>query len=56
MLEVSTTVWKSLCGDVVLDSFNKVSRDTDIIFDQIYEKQICSVYFYDDFKIYNIIQ
>ena len=30
----------SFCEDVVLDSFNKVSRDKDSILNQVYEKQI----------------
>ena len=30
----------SFCGDVVLDSFNKASRDEDQILDQIYHFKI----------------
>ena len=37
--------WKSFWGDVVLDSFNKASRDKDNILDQIYEKQIFSEFY-----------
>ena len=33
-------------GDVVLDSFNKVSRDEDSNLDQIYEKQIFYTFYY----------
>ena len=36
----------SFCEIVVLDSFNKASRDEDNILEQIYKEQICS-YFYD---------
>ena len=36
-------------GDVVLDSFNKASRDEDYILDQIYKKQIISHFYYKDF-------
>ena len=35
-------------GDVVLDTFNNVSRDEDNILDQIYMKQICPDFYYDD--------
>ena len=35
---------------VVLDSFNKASRDEDNILKEIYKKQIFSDYFYDDFN------
>ena len=36
--------------DVVLDSFNNASRDEDNILDQIYKKQICSDFYYEDLK------
>ena len=39
-------------GDVVLDSFNKASRDEDNILDQIYKKKIVSVFCYEDFRSY----
>ena len=38
----------SFWADVVLDSFNNVSRDEDNILDQIYIKQICPDFYYDD--------
>ena len=37
----------SFGGDVVLDTFNNVSRDEDNILDQKYQKQICSDFYYD---------
>ena len=37
-------------GDVVLDTFNNVSRDEDNILDQIYVKQIFSDFYYEDLK------
>ena len=39
----------SFWGDVVLDTFNNVSRDEDNILDKIYIKQICPDFYYDDF-------
>ena len=33
-----------------MDSFNNASRDEDKILDQIYIKQICSDFYYDDFQ------
>ena len=39
-----------LCGDVVLDSFNKACRDENNIFDQICKKKICWNYREDDFN------
>ena len=39
-------------GDVVLDTFNNVSRDEDNILDQIYIKQICSDFYYEDLKFW----
>ena len=36
-------------GDVVLDTFINVSSDEDNILDQIYGKQICPDFYYDDF-------
>ena len=40
----------SFWGDVVLDSFNNVSMDEDNILDQIYKKQLCSDFYYEDLK------
>ena len=37
-------------GDTVLDSFNNVSRDEDNTLYQINIMQICSDFYYDDFK------
>ena len=39
----------SFCGDVVLDSNNMAFRDKAYILDQIYEKQICPNFYYDEF-------
>ena len=40
----------SFSGHVVLDTVNNVSRDEDNILDQIYIKQICSDFYYEDLK------
>ena len=40
----------SFRGDVVLDSFNNVSRDEYNILYQIYVKQMCSDFSYEDLK------
>ena len=42
----------SFCGDVVSDGFNMVYSDEDRIQDQKYEKRICWVLHYEDFKYY----
>ena len=39
----------SFWGDVVLDTYNNVSRDEDNILDQIYIKQIFLDLYYEDF-------
>ena len=39
----------SFWGDVVLDTFNNVSREEYNIWDQIYKEQICPDFYYDDF-------
>ena len=44
----------SFWGDVVLDSFNNVSRDEDSILDQIYIRQICSDFYHEDLKFWVI--
>ena len=36
-------------GDVVLDTYNNVSRDEDNILNQVYIKQICPDFYHDDF-------
>ena len=36
----------------IYDSFNIASRDEDKILDQIYMKQICPDFYYDDFFIF----
>ena len=38
----------SYFGVVFLDSFNKASRDKDNILDQMYKKQICSDFYYQN--------
>ena len=38
-------------GDVVLDSFDMAYRDEKSFIDQIYERQICSDFLYDDLII-----
>ena len=38
----------SFWEDVVLDSFNNVSGVEDNILDQIYTKQMCSNFYYED--------
>ena len=48
---VTQSYSNSFGGDVVLDTFNNVSRDTDNILEQIYKKQICPDFYYDDFLI-----
>ena len=42
-------------GDVVLDSFNKASRDGDNILEQIYKKQIFSDFYYEDTQFYEFL-
>ena len=46
---VTQSFANSFWGNVVLDSFNIVSRDEDNILDQIYVKQICPDFYHDDF-------
>ena len=46
---VTQSFANSFWGDVVLDTFSNVSGDEDNILDQIYIKQICSEFYYDDF-------
>ena len=38
LYSVMQSDWNNFCGDVVLDNFNKTSRDEGNILDQIYEK------------------
>ena len=42
----------SFWGYVVLDTSNNVSRDEDNILDQIYRKQMCSEFYYEDLKFW----
>ena len=53
LLHVTYSVTQSYAnyfgGDVVLDTSKYVSRDEDNILDQIYMKQICPKFNYDDF-------
>ena len=44
----------SLCIDVVLNSFNKASRDEDIILDQIYISKYVRIFFMTIQILYNI--
>ena len=46
---VTQSYANSFLGDVVLDTFNNVSRDEDNIGDQIYVKQICPDFYHGDF-------
>ena len=46
---VTQSYANSFWEDVVLDTFNSGSRDEDNILDQIYLKQICPDFYYDDF-------
>ena len=46
---VTQSYANSFRGDVVLDTFNNVSRDEDNIRDQIYIMQTCPDFYYDDF-------
>ena len=50
LYSVTQSQSNSLLGDVVLDSFNMVYRDKDSILDQIYEKQIFSIFYSEDLK------
>ena len=49
LYSVTQSFANSFSGHVVLDTFNNVSRDEDNILDQIYKKQICPDFYYDDF-------
>ena len=40
----------------MLDSFNNASRDEDNILDQIYIKQRCSDFYYEDLNFHNILK
>ena len=60
---VTTTVYSvtqsyanSFWGDVVLDTFNNVSRDEDNILDQIYKKQICPNFILMIFDFHNLYE
>ena len=55
MYSVTQSYANSVWGDIVLDAFNNVSRDEDNILGQIYIKQICPDFYYDDFDFDNII-
>ena len=56
LYSVTQSYANSFWGVVVLDTFNNVSRDEANILDQIYIKQICPDYYYDDFWFHNIIR
>ena len=53
---VTQSYANSFGGDIVFDTFNKVSRDEDNILDQIYIKQICSDFYYEDLKMLRAIE
>ena len=40
----------SYCGDVVLDSFNKVYWDEDTILEQIYKRKYVRIFYSNDFN------
>ena len=44
---VTQSYANSFWGDVILDTFNNVSRDEDNILEQIYVKQIWSDFYYE---------
>ena len=44
------------CGDVVLNSFNKVCRDEDNILDQVYESEYVRTFIMMILILYNIIR
>ena len=46
----------SFCGDAVLNSFNKVSRDEDNILDQVYESEYVRIFIMMILILYNIIR
>ena len=46
----------SFCEDVVLDSFNMVSRDEDNILEQIYKSKYVRILIMRIFMLYNIIR
>ena len=49
LYSVTQSYANSFWGDIFLDTFNNVSRDEGNILDQIYKKQICPEFYYDDF-------
>ena len=50
---VTQSYANSFWGDVVLDTFNNVSRYKDNILDQMYNRQTCPDFYYDDFLFSN---
>ena len=46
----------SFCGDVVLDSFNKASRDEDKILYQVYKSKYVRIYIMMILILFNIIR
>ena len=46
----------SFCGDVVLNSFNKSSRDEDNILDQVYQSKYVLIFIMIILVLYNIIR
>ena len=53
MYSVTQSYANSFWGDIVLDSFNNVSRDEDNILDQIYIEQMCLDFYYEDLEIWD---
>ena len=50
LYSVTQSYANSFWGDVVLDSLNNSSREEDNILDQIYKKQMCSDFYYENLK------
>ena len=48
--------WNGFYGDVILDSFDKASRDEDNILDQIYNSKYVRIIIMMTLILYNIIQ
>ena len=46
----------SFCGDVVLNSFNKASRDEDNILDQVWKSKYVRIYIIMILILYHIIR
>ena len=53
---VTQSYANSFWGYVVLDSFKNVSRNGENILDQIYKKQMCSDFYHEDFKFWELLK